>query len=79
MLGMSSKSFSATPNHFKKPKFLFRKKRRRKFLDVKLVRFAVRLAGPMENYRSTAAESGKGVLYFINRPTSTLHCLHFES
>ena len=33
---------------------------------VKLAQFAVEMAAPMENNRSTAAELGKGVLYFIN-------------
>ena len=59
--GMSSKSSRATPCHFKKPKLLFRKTSREKFLDFKLARFAVRIAALMENNRSTAAEFGKGV------------------
>ena len=32
----------------------------------------------MENNYSIAAEFGKRVLYFINRPTSTLQCLYIE-
>ena len=59
VLGMPSESSCATLCHFKKPKYPFRKTSRSKFLDVKLARFAVRLAAPMENNRSTATKLGK--------------------
>ena len=75
---MSSTSSCSTPCHFKKPKFPFRKTSLWKFLDVKLARFAVRiaLAATMENNGCTVAELGKGVLYFIN--TSTQLCRYIK-
>ena len=60
VLGMSSKSSCATPCHFKKSRFSFRKTSLWKFLDVKLTHFAVRIAASIENYRSTADELCKG-------------------
>ena len=70
--GLSSKSFYATPSHFIKPKFSFKKASRGKFLDVMLARFAVRIAALMENICSKAAELGLGVLYFMNISTRNL-------
>ena len=46
--------------------FSFRKTSHWKWINVKLTRFAVRIAAPTENIRFTAAELYKGVLYFIN-------------
>ena len=60
--GMSPKSSCATPCHFKKLKRPFRKTSRGKFLDLKLARFAVRIAAFMENNRSIVEEFGKGML-----------------
>ena len=77
VLGMSSKSFCATLRHFKKSKFPFTKTSRWKFLDLKLTHFAVRIAAPLENNRSTAEELGERVLYFKN--TSTQICQYIES
>ena len=74
VVGMSSKSSCATPCHFKK--FFFRKPSRWKFLDVKLARFVARIAEPMENNRSTAAELDKKVLYYLK--TSNQICRYIE-
>ena len=72
VLGMSSKSSCATLRHFKKSKFSFTKTSRWKFLDLKLTHFAVRIAAPLGNNRSTPEELGERVLYFRN--TSTQIC-----
>ena len=65
VVAMSSKSSFANSCHLKS-KFVFRKTNRWEFFDVKLARFAARIATPIENNRSTAAELVKGVLYLIN-------------
>ena len=77
VVGMSSKSSSATLCHFKKSKFFFTKTSRWKFLDLKPTHFAVRIAAPLGNNRSTAEELGERVLYFRN--TSAQICRYFES
>ena len=41
-----------------------------------LARFAVRIAAPIENICSKAAELGQEVLYFMN--TSTRICLYIK-
>ena len=56
---MSSKSSCATLCHFKKSKFSFTKTSRWKFLDLKSTHFAVRIAAPLGNNRSTAENLGE--------------------
>ena len=77
VVGMLSKSSSAILCRFKKFKFSFTKASRWKFLDLKPTHFAVRIAAPLGNNRSTAEELGERVLYFSN--TSTQICRYFES
>ena len=77
VVGLSSQSSSATLCHFKKSKFFFTKTSRWKFLDLKPTHFAVRIAAPLGNNRSTAEELGERVLYFRN--TSAQICRYFES
>ena len=77
VVGMSSKSSRAILCRFKKSKFFFTKTSRWKFLDLKPTHFAVRIAAPLGNNRSTAEELGERVLYFSN--TSTQICRYFES
>ena len=79
VLGMRLKSScaSATLCHFKKSKFSFTKTSRWKFLDLKSTHFAVRIAAPSENNRSTTKELSERVLYFRN--TSTQICRYIES
>ena len=62
VLGMSSKSSCATLCLFKKSKFSFTKSSRWKFLDLKPTHFAVKIAAPLGNNRSTAEELGERVL-----------------
>ena len=77
VLGTSPKSSCAALAASKNLGFLpVRKTSCWKFLDVKLARFTMRIASPIENNRSTAAELGKRVLYFTN--TSTQICRYFE-
>ena len=76
VLGVSSKSSSATLCHFKKAKFSFTKASRWKFHDVKPTYFAVRIAAPLENNHSTTEELGEKVLYFRN--TSTQICRYVD-
>ena len=56
---MSSKSSWATLCHFKKLKFSFTKTSHWKFLDLKPTHFAVRIAAPLGNNRSTAENLGE--------------------
>ena len=67
----------ATLCHSKKSKFSFTKTSRWKFLDLKPTHFAVKIAAPQENNRSTTEELGERVLYFRN--TSTQICRYIES
>ena len=76
VLGISSKSSCATLCHFKKSKFSFTKTSRWKFLDLKPTHFAVRIAAPLGNNRSTAEERGERMLNVRN--TSTQICRYIE-
>ena len=74
LLGMLSKSSCATPCHFKNLKFSFRKTSHWQFLDVKLARFAVGIAAPMENNRSTSGTwQGGVVVYKYIHSTLSIH------
>ena len=48
----------------KSPKFAFKKTRDSKFEAVRLALLALRMSPPELKRRSTAAELGRGVLYF---------------
>ena len=76
VLDMSSKSSCATICHFKKSKFSFTKTSRLKFLDVKPTHFAIRIAAPLGNNRSTAEELGDRVLYIRNTSTKSVDTLN---
>ena len=58
VLGMSSKSSCATLCHFNKSKFSFTKQAVGSFSTLSQLIFAVRIAAPLENNRSTAEELG---------------------
>ena len=69
VLGMTSKSSCATLCYFKKSKFSFTKTSRWKFLDLKPTYFAVRIAAPLGNNRSTTEKLAERVLCFRNTST----------
>ena len=76
MLGMPSKSSCATLYHFKKSKFFFTKTSRWKFLDLKPTHFAVRIAAPLGNNRSTAEDLAERCCTLEIHPSKSVDALN---
>ena len=76
---MSSKSSCATLCHFKKSKFSFTKTSRWKFLDLKPTHFAVRIAAPLENNRSTAEDLGEWCCTLEIHPPKSVDALNCKN